>query len=88
MSQLSYKTFNKILLRNRKRSQFFSLFFPQGRVLHPEQSRVVSVRECARSQGFPDTYRFYGSILEKHRQVCMNYYIFYLLGMCINHVRI
>ena len=41
----------------------------QGRVLHPEQTRVVSVRECARSQGFPDTYRFYGSILEKHRQV-------------------
>nr|XP_023027975.1 DNA (cytosine-5)-methyltransferase PliMCI-like [Leptinotarsa decemlineata] len=27
----------------------------QGRVLHPEQSRVVSVRECARSQGFPVT---------------------------------
>jgi len=41
----------------------------QGRVLHPEQHRVVSVRECARSQGFPDTYRFYGSILDKHRQV-------------------
>lgn len=41
----------------------------QGRVLHPEQTRVVSVRECARSQGFPDTYRFYGSLLEKHRQI-------------------
>ncbi|XP_006821782.2 DNA (cytosine-5)-methyltransferase 1 [Saccoglossus kowalevskii] len=41
----------------------------QGRVLHPEQHRVVSVRECARSQGFPDTYRFYGTILDKHRQV-------------------
>ncbi|CAI9739711.1 DNA (cytosine-5)-methyltransferase 1-like [Octopus vulgaris] len=41
----------------------------QGRVLHPEQHRVVSVRECARSQGFPDTYRFFGSILDKHRQV-------------------
>lgn len=41
----------------------------QGRVLHPEQNRVVSVRECARSQGFPDNYRFYGSILDKHRQV-------------------
>ena len=31
--------------------------------------RVVSVRECARSQGFPDTYRFYGSVLDKHRQI-------------------
>ena len=41
----------------------------QGRVLHPEQHRVVSVRECARSQGFPDTYKFYGNILDKHRQV-------------------
>uniref|UniRef100_A0A1B6C2M8 DNA (cytosine-5)-methyltransferase n=1 Tax=Clastoptera arizonana TaxID=38151 RepID=A0A1B6C2M8_9HEMI len=41
----------------------------QGRVLHPEQTRVVSVRECARSQGFPDSYRFYGNILDKHRQI-------------------
>jgi DNA (cytosine-5)-methyltransferase 1 len=41
----------------------------QGRVLHPEEHRLVSVRECARSQGFPDSYRFYGSILEKHRQI-------------------
>ncbi|XP_052586847.1 DNA (cytosine-5)-methyltransferase 1-like [Peromyscus californicus insignis] len=41
----------------------------QGRVLHPEQHRVVSVRECARSQGFPDTYRFFGKILDRHRQV-------------------
>ncbi|KAG7199233.1 hypothetical protein KM043_018102 [Ampulex compressa] len=41
----------------------------QGRVLHPEQTRVVSVRECARSQGFPDSFRFYGNILDKHRQV-------------------
>ncbi|XP_014605619.1 PREDICTED: DNA (cytosine-5)-methyltransferase PliMCI-like [Polistes canadensis] len=41
----------------------------QGRVLHPEQTRVVSVRECARSQGFPDSFRFYGNVLDKHRQV-------------------
>lgn len=41
----------------------------QGRVLHPEQHRVVSVRECARSQGFPDSYRFFGNILDRHRQV-------------------
>ena len=41
----------------------------QGRVLHPDQNRLVSVRECARSQGFPDTYKFYGTALEKHRQV-------------------
>ena len=29
----------------------------QGRVMHPSQNRVVSVRECARSQGFPDSYK-------------------------------
>jgi site-specific DNA-cytosine methylase len=40
----------------------------QGRVLHPEQHRLVSVRECARSQGFPDTYKFHGTVLDKHRQ--------------------
>ncbi|KAJ8957071.1 hypothetical protein NQ318_007284, partial [Aromia moschata] len=41
----------------------------QGRVLHPEQNRVVSVRECARSQGFSDEYKFCGNILDKHRQI-------------------
>ncbi|GIZ05327.1 hypothetical protein CEXT_541031 [Caerostris extrusa] len=41
----------------------------QGRVLHPQQNRLVSVRECARSQGFPDSYKFFGTILDRHRQV-------------------
>ena len=41
----------------------------QGRVLHPEQHRVVTVRECARSQGFPDSFQFAGTILEKHMQI-------------------
>eukprot|EP00105_Crassostrea_gigas_P006931 XP_011421010.1 PREDICTED: DNA (cytosine-5)-methyltransferase PliMCI-like [Crassostrea gigas] len=41
----------------------------QGRVLQPQQHQVVSVRECARFQGFPDTYRFFGNILDKHRQI-------------------
>nr|ASM42030.1 DNMT1 [Pogonomyrmex barbatus] len=41
----------------------------QGRVLHPVQNRVVSVRECARSQGFSDSYRFFGAITDKHRQI-------------------
>ncbi len=41
----------------------------QGRVLHPEQNRVVSVRECARSQGFPDRTRFAGNINERYAQV-------------------
>ena len=37
--------------------------------LHPEQNRLVSVRECARSQGFPDHYKFAGNVVQKHRQV-------------------
>jgi DNA (cytosine-5)-methyltransferase 1 len=39
------------------------------RVLHPEQLRVVSVRECTRSQGYPDSYHVFGNITDKHRQV-------------------
>ena len=41
----------------------------QGQVLHPEQNRILSVRELARSQGFPDSYKFHGSTLDKHRQI-------------------
>lgn len=45
---------------------------PMGKVgmcFHPDQDRILSVRECARSQGFPDSYQFYGNILHKHRQI-------------------
>ncbi|XP_076436549.1 DNA (cytosine-5)-methyltransferase 1-like [Babylonia areolata] len=41
----------------------------QGRVIHPEQHRVISVRECARSQGFPDSFSFCGTICDKYKQV-------------------
>jgi len=41
----------------------------QGRVLHPDQDRLVTVRECARSQGFPDIYQFHGTVIERHRQI-------------------
>ncbi|KAK9144175.1 hypothetical protein Sjap_004078 [Stephania japonica] len=37
--------------------------------LHPEQDRVLTARECARLQGFPDYYRFCGSITERYRQI-------------------
>ncbi|XP_051145037.1 DNA (cytosine-5)-methyltransferase 1B-like [Andrographis paniculata] len=45
---------------------------PMGKVgmcFHPEQDRIVTVRECARSQGFPDNYKFCGTVLDKHRQI-------------------
>ncbi len=41
----------------------------QGRVVHPEQHRVVSVRECARSQGFHDSTKFAGTNKERYRQI-------------------
>ncbi|KAL0733706.1 hypothetical protein Bca4012_009916 [Brassica carinata] len=45
---------------------------PMGKVgmcFHPDQDRIITVRECARSQGFPDTYEFEGNIIHKHRQI-------------------
>uniref|UniRef100_A0ACD6A8W4 Uncharacterized protein n=1 Tax=Avena sativa TaxID=4498 RepID=A0ACD6A8W4_AVESA len=45
---------------------------PMGKVgmcFHPDQDRIITVRECARSQGFPDGYRFAGNIQNKHRQI-------------------
>lgn len=41
----------------------------QGRVIHPTEHRVLSIRECARSQGFPDSFTFCGKINDRYRQV-------------------
>ncbi|TVU05020.1 hypothetical protein EJB05_48168, partial [Eragrostis curvula] len=38
-------------------------------ILHPDQARVLTVRENARLQGFPDYYRLFGPIKEKYIQV-------------------
>ncbi|XP_024030561.1 DNA (cytosine-5)-methyltransferase CMT3 isoform X2 [Morus notabilis] len=37
--------------------------------LHPEQDRILTLREYARLQGFPDYYRFCGTLKARHRQV-------------------
>ncbi|KAJ9707388.1 hypothetical protein PVL29_002413 [Vitis rotundifolia] len=37
--------------------------------LHPEQDRVLTIRECARLQGFPDYYRFRGTVKERYCQI-------------------
>uniref|UniRef100_M8C940 DNA (cytosine-5-)-methyltransferase n=1 Tax=Aegilops tauschii TaxID=37682 RepID=M8C940_AEGTA len=38
-------------------------------ILHPNQHRVLTVRENARLQGFPDYYRLFGPIKQKYIQV-------------------
>ncbi|XP_023643751.1 putative DNA (cytosine-5)-methyltransferase CMT1 isoform X1 [Capsella rubella] len=38
-------------------------------VIHPKQDRVLSVRENARLQGFPDCYKLCGTIKQKYIQV-------------------
>ncbi|KAF8404029.1 hypothetical protein HHK36_008905 [Tetracentron sinense] len=40
-----------------------------GMCFHPEQDRVVTVRECARSLGFLDSYQFSGSIDCMYREI-------------------
>jgi DNA (cytosine-5)-methyltransferase 1 len=40
-----------------------------GRVLHPREDRLISVRESARAQSFNDEFCFSGSIAEKYLQV-------------------
>ncbi|CAH9125545.1 unnamed protein product [Cuscuta epithymum] len=40
-----------------------------GRWFHPAQDRLISVREYARAQGFPDSYKFAGTIRNKYQQV-------------------
>ncbi|CAO2149189.1 unnamed protein product [Urochloa humidicola] len=38
-------------------------------ILHPSQARVLTIRENARLQGFPDYYRLFGPIKQKYMQV-------------------
>lgn len=40
-----------------------------GRFIHPEDDRALTVREGARLQSFPDSYRFYGSQSKQYKQV-------------------
>lgn len=40
-----------------------------GRYSHPEQDRLLSVREMGLIQGFPDNYLFEGSLSSKYRQI-------------------
>lgn len=45
------------------------LISKQGCWLHPSEDRMLSVREAARLQGFPDEYKFCGTVLDHYKQV-------------------
>ncbi len=40
-----------------------------GSFFHPTQDRVISIREAARIQSFPDSYHFTGSVTQQYEQV-------------------
>ena len=41
----------------------------KGRYIHPEQNRVISIREAARLQSIPDQYQFSGYAIDAARQI-------------------
>jgi DNA (cytosine-5)-methyltransferase 1 len=46
------------------------VFHPgSGRFVHPSEDRVITIREAARLQGFPDSFSFSGSYIQKSHQV-------------------
>lgn len=46
------------------------VFHPgSGRFSHPEDPRVITIREAARLQGFPDSFRFLGTYIQQAHQV-------------------
>ncbi|WP_282087157.1 DNA cytosine methyltransferase [Aquimarina algiphila] len=43
--------------------------YRKSMLIHPTENRGLSVREAARLQSFPDTYKFFGSLDQKQQQV-------------------
>ncbi|KAH7283945.1 hypothetical protein KP509_34G031800 [Ceratopteris richardii] len=60
-------------------------------ILHPEQDRVLTIRENARLQGFPDYYKLFGPVKERYIQVGnavavpVGRVLGYSLGLAIRH---
>ncbi|KAL6624503.1 hypothetical protein ACP70R_031824 [Stipagrostis hirtigluma subsp. patula] len=38
-------------------------------LIHPAQDRLLTIRESARLQGFPDSFRFRGTVKDRYRQI-------------------
>ncbi|KAL1550055.1 Alpha-1,3-mannosyltransferase cmt1 [Salvia divinorum] len=54
-------------------------------LLHPNQDRVLSVRENARLQGFPDCYKLFGPVRERYMQIgnAVSFSVSIPLGYCL-----
>lgn len=46
-----------------------SPIMPATDLIHPTELRALSIEEYSRIQGFPDDYKFYGSLMEQYRQI-------------------
>jgi len=57
-----------------------------GSFFHPYQDRVISVREAARIQSFPDKFKFTGSLTEQYAQVgnAVPPFLAEAIGVCID----
>ncbi|MHA1633403.1 MAG: DNA (cytosine-5-)-methyltransferase [Candidatus Thorarchaeota archaeon] len=59
-------------LNNRMPSYTVNTYFNRpgnGTFIHPTQNRLISMREAARLQSFPDNYRFMGSLSSRYKQI-------------------
>jgi DNA (cytosine-5)-methyltransferase 1 len=43
--------------------------FRKNMIIHPKEDRLLSVREAARIQSFPDNFIFYGNLNSQQQQV-------------------
>jgi DNA (cytosine-5)-methyltransferase 1 len=59
-------------LKNELPSYTINTYFNRpgnGTFIHPEQNRLISMREAARLQSFPDHFRFLGSFSSRYKQI-------------------
>ena len=56
----------------------YSLFWQT--IVHPLQDRVLTIRENARLQGFPDCYQLFGPVKERYIYCALVLYLYIRIG--------